>query len=348
MNKESITFEITQSINKNVISYLQNNIRNNITDKTWLWEYTSDELSSFTTASKNGCIVGTQGFINIYLINNDETIKSLKSESTFVSNSQRGMGTFEKMYDFGLNQEKNINHKYCWGFTNLTNVWKKKLGFETDNNCIKESSIVLTPIKFINNKNSNHLKNIIALLYYTYKKSIYKLKSYKIKHINAKVLNSPLNENDIENLLKTDLKSNFRIHMSSSYINWRLTNNPNLNYTKVFFYNENQLIGYYILSHSLNNIMYLVDIFANTKSNKKSILKHAINTAENNNAFKFIFWGNYKNKSINEIHQLMNSLGASTNINHEMGFVIKNRNSSNKFNIKKWYINGLWTEGFNF
>jgi len=61
MHEVKPKYEIIEKLDMNIVSYLKQNIRPNITETSWIWEYETDSLSTFTIALDKNQIIGTQG-----------------------------------------------------------------------------------------------------------------------------------------------------------------------------------------------------------------------------------------------------------------------------------------------
>ena len=69
--------------------------------------------------------------------------------------------------------------------------------------------------------------------------------------------------------------------------------------------------------------------------------------ARNKNALKISFWGNYENVLIKEIHDFIFLNGGKTIVDKNMAFVVKDINKTiSELDIENYFINGLWTQGF--
>jgi len=91
------------------------------------WQYNkNNEFGGFYYLRENE-IFASQAMIYTALLQNNEELISVKSESSFLSSDYRGKGLFEKIYFDSLNHciEKKV--EIVWGFTTLDQVWKKNL-----------------------------------------------------------------------------------------------------------------------------------------------------------------------------------------------------------------------------
>lgn len=368
MTKDLIIREIDSS-NKNEInkalSLHNSTFDDNRTIKHWLWEYKGHYPDKFTFAviEDDDNIVGTQGMIPIFLNIKGKKVLTGKSENTLLHPKYRGRGTlFTECYDHAVSQSKKKGMYCIWGFTALGKVWKKKFRFSVYENVTNEYFLILNSknaIKEISKtqrkKIQNHFKSILSFGCYLF--SLCKI-SFRTqnKSINKKYkIEKNLRSYDDIKQLYMNLRKKFpdliHIEQDKKYINWRLYDNPNINFQTYFIYENKSLKGYcYFNLVDDKKTIYLTDLTVQNAEVGAVLLRMLIDRWRIKRIGFIYFIGNDKNPIMVEIINLLKKYGFMKRRSKTGFVVLKNlsyKDNDHLHNIKNWYFNYLWTEGFN-
>jgi hypothetical protein len=106
-------------------------------------------------------------------------------------------------------------------------------------------------------------------------------------------------------------------------------------------------VGYIIYSIK-NDILSIADMTCNFDD---KLLKHMFKyLISNTNGYHIVqYWGNASNEMNKKIFSLFNDLRGDIKVDSTRNFVYKvfdDKYIETTAQLKNWYINGLWTEGF--
>lgn len=356
--RNSVDFIKLDINNSQQIEFLTKNVRDFYNRDIVSWQYADTNLTTgLYFAQKENILVASQGMIPICLNVQGKKVLTAKSESSYLlpDFNLRGKGVFEDLYFHTIKVSSQSNIQCFWGFTLLSKIWGRKLKFEVFDSIILESELQISfnkSVFFIFSGNNSFLEICKKLL-----KSIHSaIKLKKRPHIYTEFSASFLdlnNDNDINSICELyemwgvknpDFVS---IYCNHSYIKWRLADNPITKYKIIGIYKNDLLVGICILndrkgkSYMLDFIVPDIDLLSLCFDTlflfikKHTLISH------------IIYWATNKNDYSNTIHRLLKSYGAYLYINDKMNFVLKNISStSDSIDITKYYLNGLWTEGF--
>jgi len=346
-------------INK-VVSLHNLNYRDKRIPKQWIWEYKGNypDLFVFTIIDDNDGVVGTQGMIPIYLNIKGKTYLSGKSESSLLDPKYRGRNLFEELYDFAMSLCKAKKMCCVWGFTTATKVWRNKLRFYVYEDAMYTSILILDPRRFISSEilrsREGMMRKIAKFLL------VMRLYLYSFAHVfTYRYLKRTLRKFSIEQKLRSasDLGKLYKrlrakyadlihIEQDEKYINWRIFNNPNIEYTTYFLYEDNLLRAYCYVNINKKNA-YLTDLTFEDYEAGDFLLKTILNLLRKRKISTALFMGNIKNPLMTAIFNLLKKHGFAKR--RGSPFVLKNISYKHEkclHNIKNWYLNGLWTEGY--
>lgn len=330
------------------------------TSEQWFWEYEGNapSRSVFTIIEDEDGIGGTQGMIPIYLNINGQKYLSGKSENTLLSPKHRGGSLSQELYGFALSRCKNNNMSFIWGYTPAEKVWKNKFGFATYNTMFF-SILILNPFKFLSAMKSklSPLKSIaslpLVLLAYIYSLML----RYYQRFLNNSsfkrfsIEERPRNIDDLKLLydrLRTKYPYLIHIDQDDNYLNWRIACNPNIIWKKNYFlYEDNTLKSYCYITSSNNTTAFVADFTFETREAGAYLLNEMLKSLNSGKISHLIFLGNQQNRLITNVFALLNKFGFLRK--RTAPFVFKNisgKDDNNLYNIENWYLNGLWTEGY--
>jgi len=350
---------ITKEEEKEVISFLDKVLNHRLNQKIWDWEFANNaEEAVFTLAKNDSEIVGTQAFLPIKLNHNGTKILTSKSETSHLNPNYRGKKIFESLYLYGLDKCKEVKHTLVWGYTSAVKVWKNTLQFEVVEPCMYDMNINLHLIvdkDLLKKYSLNYFIYQAKYFYHALKVNSKRKERNKFfeKNTNSKLTQhpKPIAASDLENFY-TEIRSKYNIHfhlnMDEEYMNWRIYNNPTLNYKTVFFYNNKKLTGYYVYTIRENRLMLSDFSFVNEEV-ANTMLKQLVTEMESNKINDCYYFGNYNNQLNKYTFDVLEKLGGIKSLSGWASFVLKNNLSYPEFNLydtSLWYMNGLWTEGF--
>lgn len=340
--------------NTDIISYLNAVLNHNVNDKVWDWEFKTIHNTIFTVARSGNDIAGTQSMLPILLRIGGNVVETAKSETSYLDANFRGKQIFEKLYQLAVDETVKNGSRIIWGFTPALKAWKKNLAFETFDSEMRIATFSANYFSF--GENYKKSRNII---FAAGKYCLSNLKTLrgqlllatKLKYDNAIDAATQLkNENDIAQLyaeINATNKELIHLDMNKAYIQWRLQHNPVMEYRYQYFYKSGKLAGYviYTIKHG---VLSLTDITCN---NDEAVLRHMLKYIVNHNkGFHAVqYWGNISNDINQRIFRLFESLNGTVQIDSTRNFVYKVFDTvytANTAKLDKWYINGLWTEGF--
>jgi hypothetical protein len=329
------------------------------TVKQFNWEYKSNLSDNFvfTVVKKGNVIVGTQGMIPILVNVGGVSYLSGKSENSYLDSGYRGGTTFGELYNYAISLCKAKGMICIWGITPAIKTWQKKLGFSVYPEAKYTAFLILRPKSFIskiikydwslNRKIVGVFSSLPIYFYSAVRRYAHFSFHENVKFSIEERLGSITDIEDLYRRLK--LKQNFiHIQQDENYLNWRIFNNPNNIYTTYFLYKADQLKAYSYLSINSEKDAYLSDFTFEDYEAGEILLKKILAKLISCNAKSVLFMGNIKNHVMAETFQLLKKYGFLKKRDSE-AFALLNlsyEDSAHLNDIKNWYINGLWTEGY--
>lgn len=353
-----INYIVLQSLksgdNIEIIEYLDKVLNHRVNPKVWDWEFNTIEDTIFTVAKHESDIAGTQSMLPIVLRVNGDVTNTAKSETSYLDANYRGKQIFEKLYQLAVDETVKHGSQIIWGFTPALKAWKKNLGFETFDAETKIATVEAHYFSFL--KNHKKSRNVI---FAAGKYCLSNLKTIQTQLLlNTQLrsdgsidvstqLNSDKDIGELYNTINNTNSNLIHLDMNKPYLYWRLYDNPVLEYKQYYFYRAGKLVGYVIYSIK-NDILSIADMTCNFDD---KVLKHMLKYLISNTSGYHIvqYWGNDSNEINKKIFSLFNSLKGKVNVDSNRNFVYKvfdNKNVAITAELKNWYINGLWTEGF--
>jgi len=351
---------------ESTLTFLKGILSHEIDKSIWEWEFNSFPNAVVLTIIKDKDVtVGTQFMLPVGLKIKEIDCLSGKCENSYFHDRYRGLGLFQKLFWFAEKVSEEKKMEILWAFTPALGVYEKKLNFMVFSDAIYSMSAIIGKprISFIKSFTSNNYKVYLKYIYGWLKWIVFSSKylSFKIrtkysKEIgNYSVVNYPETFDDINNLykkLKNQHDDFIHINIDKSYYEWRIKYNVNLNYSTKFFYFNDELVGYYILS--LKGFSANISDFtpSNTRVSKV-MMGYLLSETSKLKVVELNYFGNLKNElNLNNFNLLRKFNGKIERVD-EMPFVYKdisNGNIKNSFlkSPKNWYLNGLWTEGFRY
>jgi len=343
-----------------VISLHNLNYGDKRTPKHWIWEYKSNypDRFVFTIIEDKDRVVGTQGMIPIYLNIKGKTHLSGKSENSLLDPKYRGGNLFKELYDFAMSLCKAKKMCCVWGFTSATRVWRNKLRFHVYEDAMYTSFLILDPRRFISFEILGSKEGIVRkiakflLVIRLYLYSFAQIFAYRYpkrtprKFSIEQKLRSASDLGELYKRLRAKYADLIHIEQDEKYITWRIFNNPNIEYTTYFLYEDNLLRAYCYVNIN-KKYAYLTDLTFEDYEAGDFLLRTILNLLHKRKITSALFMGNIKNPLMASIFNLLKNHGFTKR--RGSPFVLKNVSFKHEkclHNIKNWYLNGLWTEGY--
>jgi len=328
----------------------------------WLWEYKGNypDFYVFMVIEDDGKIVGSQGMIPIYLQWKKKVHLTGKSENSLLNPKYRGGTWFVDLYDSAIKACKQKGMSCIWGFTPVGKVWRHKLGFSVHDDAMYEAITVMNikrALGFFTNKKDSVHKKIFAFftvlgvyLYSIASRFFFRLRTrgskneFNLQH----TLRSPNGITELFARLEKKTPGLIYINQNEKYLQWRLFNNPIGNYKTFYIYRNSLLEAYAHVNNDEKNVLFLTDFtYVNTKAGI-FLMKKIFEESVNSDIGCLYFLGNQKNPLIIDKFHLLRKCGFIRR-KSRLSFVvkdIKNMETDHLYDIKNWYLNGLWTEGY--
>jgi|GEM_PF-1235639 len=360
--------EVKNSEIDEVISFHNINYMHKRTPKQWIWEYKGNypDYFVFKVIKDDNRVIGTQGMIPIYLNIKGETYLSGKSENSLLDSKYRGRGLFTELYDFALSSCKEKKMCCVWGFTSVASAIKvlSRLGFFIYENVMYGSILILNPHRLISSeilksrqsmvrKIAKSFSGILLYLYSSTRRFTYghlkRTKRTSREFLIEQKLRSVSDLGRLYKRLREKHADLIHIEQDEKYITWRIFNNPNLKYTTYFVYKDESLRAYCYVSIDNKKTAHLTDLTFEDYEAGDFLLKTILNNlSHNTNVTRAVFMGNIKNSIMASVFDLLKKYGFIKR-RSSASFVLRNISYNCEkylYNIKNWYTNGLWTEGY--
>lgn len=323
--------------------------------KDWLWEYRGSypKSSVFVIAQDSDRIIGTQGMIPIYLNVRGKRCLTGKSENSLIDKRYRGGTLFQEMYNAAMTKCHERGMCCVWGFTTASKVWRNKLHFSVYENVVQTYALTLRPGALPERVKSRVRFAIPVLVWLSYLYSLlcrYAFISFNVRGKKDVVIeNRTRTENDLNGLYgRLTLKYSRLIYIEqdSKYLTWRIINNPTIRYTTYFLY-EGELLRAYCYLNIHDKTAHITDFTCEDRTNGAFLLQHVIHDLSKQQTRFVLFLGNVTNHLTAAILGLFKRLGFLRLGMLQTNFVLQNIScDENLSDAKDWYINGLWTEGY--
>lgn len=363
MTHEDLKFKVVENEQelKDALKFLKRILPRKVDEKIWEWEYESLPGTVRAIIMRENEVVGSQVMLPIMMNIGGRDVKAGKSETSYLDESLRGKGLFKKLYHFGEDESLKAGMQFLWGYTTAVYVMETTMQFAVPRDKMYEYSVAVGAPSFsLLKRYSKGIVNLMKSYVYYYQKHKEFRRHYAAlcnkvgfaKNIAQYEIRSEFNAAHMDRFY-TSLRAQYPpftyIKFTDQYWNWRITRNPNLNYITRFFYQNGQLVGYYVYS-IVNATANVADFsFLNMEAGNVMLCQMFKEVVEAN-GFTVNYWGNKDNLVNKKLFELLLQLGGSAKVNR-MNFVYKTLtplNEDDEFlkTSENWYMNGIWTEGF--
>lgn len=297
--------------------------------------------------SKNAKVIGIQCAIPIELVNpKGEKVLTAKSEDTLVDPEYRGQKIFERMYDLLFLECKKAGIHYIWGFTPAKKAFER-IGFDVPFKT-EQALLVFKPFKSYrylkqlnpNNKAIDNIKIFVLSLF-----SWLKGKGVRNSRSEFKLNGTSIEEtNTFGQFYKNE--NYFTLHLTPTYLNWRLARNPFKNTYQSYSIVRNDNL---ILSSLINireSVSYIEQMFYDNEDNAKIALNKLVLKIKHYNSplIRVLCFNN--NEKMNNQKKLLEKAGF-TLLKRGNYFVWKNISEHTNLALKpeQLFITRLFTQG---
>jgi hypothetical protein len=337
---ETIKLKINENSN-NIIDYISQTRNRSYKKKYLFWQYKHPK-SLICCIQKDDQILGSQGMIFTELKLAQKSIISHKSETTFVDDSLRGKGQFERLYEYSVNEAILEESQLIWGFTALGTLWEKKLHFKCNKELIFEANLI------VNQSNSiQGLKRV----YYFFKGVQNRLKRLVISEKNLTIEKFNLsNEISVLKQFESTLsEKTVSLDYQSETVKNRIFNSPviSYHYLRIHFLGNLEAV---VIYHIAKNQFIISEFLYLDQDKLPSVVKKVISySLAQKNITNIRFWGNKKNEHYCAIFDNLSKFGSNIIPVHNMQLVYKPIDENlMEIDPSNYMINGLWTEGFTY
>jgi GNAT superfamily N-acetyltransferase len=323
----------------------------------WTWEFGESypDSSVFTIIRAQGQVVATQGMIPVYIYARGKRLLSGKSESTLVHPAYRGRGLFQNVYQFAVSRCQDRGMQFIWGFTAAVGAFKR-VGFRTYGHAVYSSISILNlwgALNWVREQNIGAMKKMITFLmsfpFLIYSSLLRATCRFPDKGL---VIREGLaHQKDLESLYGRLRERNpdlIHIHLDERYLRWRIYNHPIFKYRTYFVYEGDLLKAYAFVNMHDNRMAYLTDLTFESLGAGKFLLQSILREMNTAGTGAVMFFGNKAHNGISRTFKLLRRFGFM-HIEAPVQFVLRNLSVDDEeslFDITNWYMNGLWTEGF--
>ncbi|HTI09644.1 MAG TPA: GNAT family N-acetyltransferase [Puia sp.] len=358
----------SQSEIDSTVAFLQSTISHPMTKEIWEWEFNTFKDSTVLTILKDqDGTAGTQFMLPVKLNFRNQEILSGKCENSYFHDKYRGKGLFEKLFQTAVDDAIGKSMKLLWAFTPATKVYEKKLGYTVfQDSMFTFSSFFGRPdMGYFKKFSANKVKRLLKYLYYSLKFTSFgfRYRSFRAKanydeYVKKYTIQDSLGRpEDMTSLyagLRAQYKDLIHLNMNKDYMDWRVSGNVNLSYITKYFYRNGELAGYYIMtakefSVNLSDFTYVSPETAGV------MLCHLVEEVLKLRVMEFNYFANIENGLNQQTFNLLRQLGGQLTKTTSMPFVFRlysdlsSAPDTSFFDLpQNWYLNGLWTEGFNY
>jgi len=363
-NKVKIREFRSSDINE-ILAFRKTHLGDNRTPEQWAWEFMSSypDLSAVVLLEDEGSISGIAGRIPIYINIGGKRYLSSKGEGSLLHPKYRGGGWFQKLVEFATDLCKEKGSSCMWGYIPAglaVKVWRDKLGYTIYENTMYESVLILnlrsTLSGFLKSQRRTGKKIILSLLTlfnyaYSFMYRLYPMPVRKYRYINFSIERKLKSTNDLDMLyarLRGKYPNLIHIDQDAKYLEWRIFNNPHIKYDTYFLYSDSLLRGYCYVGMRDNTRAFLTDFTFETATAGAFLLQNILKNLRHRKVGYVYFLGNIRNSLMMTTFNLLRRFGFLKRRAYGYIFELKNLSYDDEnqlYDIKNWYVGGLWTEG---
>lgn len=309
------------------------------------WQFEGIPRSAiFITGREDREIVCTQSFLPHGLKVNGATVRSVKSEHSFLVPAKRGTSVFTDAYALGLELSAEAGARTCWGFTPAVKVWRNRLGFQVFEDDMVETTSMLDRPSLSNAGSVRAFARFARSLFF-YLPFAFKLRRSRAAARWETTLPSDVEIGDLVG--RAAGPQCIRLHLSDQFRAWRMDTNPNIGYRYMAMRGTaGELLGFAVIGKDRRDplTVHLAEAVALDVELLKAILD---NVAMEHKAPGRVLraFANKQDPLFKQLWAALSDRFASTMaVNPGMAFVLKT--DMPDATIDRWHIGALWTQGF--
>lgn len=358
---------------ENTIVFLKTVVAHNMDSTCWQWEFESfPESTVLTILKSHGKTGGTQFMLPVPLSLDGTGVTSGKCENSYVSPEFKGTGWFAKLFSLALDEAKKRELKVLWAFTPATKVYGQKLGFTVFPDSMQAFRGIWgkPTLQYFSHFPGNRLYNLTKYFFYRLRaisfgnrvRSLKRSMAYDQALAAYEVTDTPKQPDDLQRLyhrLREQYPGLVHIDPTPKYMDWRIRQNPNLTYVTQYFYTKGELAGYYIYALK-DQAVNLTDLTFSDKKVADMLFCHLLDGMRRSGKIDFHYFANKENPINSHIFQLLEKMGGVITPAGDLPFVFRlfgevrqgqqeiTADSPFLADPRNWYLNGMWTEGYNY
>jgi len=326
----------------------------------WMWEYRGHypNLSVFAVITDAERIIATQGMIPVYINVGGRRVLSGKSENTLSNPDYRGKGVFQGLYEFAVSMCKLKGMQCVWGFSSsdkALNVLRKcqfRIYERMMYTAISITSLRYAPSEILEQGKAGLKERVLRFvgfsLLWLYA-SLFRV-TCRVPDKGFLVREDLVRQQDLD-----DLYQHFRqvypglihVDLNAEYLHWRVYGHPIFKYKTYFVYEGDVLRAYAFVNAHNRRHAYLTDFTFESVSAGKVLIQRVLRDMRAEDVGVVTFFGNQSNPAAKKTFELLRKFGFV-----KRGwtyFVLRNisfEDERSLFDPTHWYMNGLWTEGY--
>jgi hypothetical protein len=338
-------------LSSELIQFLRDNVNPVTSAETVAWQFQripSDPVLIVATEDERP--ICTQSFLPHTLHVGKAEVSSVKSEHSFLLPKYRGTPVFTDAYAMGLQEAANSGRSICWGFTPAVKVWRDRLKFEVNPTVMYEckSLIGLPSISrpLFQRRTIRSLWDVMRYSKATFR-NVFRHGSLKEFVVTEKIPTDAQIGQLIADRGGADI---VRLKMDEAFVRWRILENPNLRYVVRSFERDGRLRGYFLVAlskRSAQPIAHLSEFLFLEKVDGIAMLDLLVKELAAIGCNVVHYFGNQANAVNRQVFELLASrLATEMTMSKAMALVVKRDRALFDHDVSAWYINGLWTQGF--
>lgn len=328
------------------------------------WEYRGSypDSSVLVLIMDNDQVIATQGMIPIYIFVRGRKVLSGKSESTLLDPKYRGGDLFSDLYEFAVSRCKTRGILCIWGYTGAVKAFTK---FQFRFFDIMYDSTLLLDFGAWLPKVWHSEATFVRKTLASTRLALFWLRSLIIgicegfcgsvekRFIIKEKLQSHADLDQLYERLRTKYPDLIHIAQDEVYFRWRILDHPFIKYRTFFAYEDDLLKAYAYVNTCDKNMAYITDFTFESVDAGRFLLRNVLRELRRKERPVHVrFFGNGENPLVLNVFDLLRRFGFSKMKKViSMSFVLRNlslqgASEQHLYNVRNWYMCGLWTEGF--
>jgi hypothetical protein len=338
-------------LSSELIQFLRDHVNPATSAETITWQFQRIPADPvLIVATHDGRPICTQSFLPHTLQIGTAEVRSVKSEHSFLLPKYRGTPVFTDAYAMGLQEAWDAGSSICWGFTPAVKVWRDRLKFEVYPTVMYECTALIgrprIPTPLFQRSTIRSLWDMIRYTGASFR-NVFRSGSHKKYSVSDKIPTDP----QIGQLIAAMGGGNIvRIKMEEAFVRWRVHENPNLKYMVRAFERDGVLRGYFLVALSKRSsrpAAHLSEFLFREKGDGIAMLDVLGKELAAMQSNMVHYFGNRTNSINRQVFELLaGRFATDMALSKAMALVVKSDRDLFDHDVSAWYINGLWTQGF--